>query len=231
MSLRYITGVIVATLEIFNPISTYTLPTMVNLKRKQQNRDAQRRYREKKKREMNQSRPELELTPEANDVSSSCPASLAQEPACSTTATQSTLDSTQGKLIRSRSLSHRLKYLGLLKDAFCRGQKTSSISTVSRDPDPWQQATNVDMATPWPLQSKTGTNPRSEIGSNSTTTLQTLQPQSSMLMRLVNSTFQKREEFMRKKNSLRVKQLRTQTKLCRHELEMWCLRRKLAELG
>ncbi len=68
---------------------------MPNKKRQQQNREAQRRYREKKKRE-NQQRADLELTPEANGVNTSYPTSSLQEPACPTTATQSTIDLSQG---------------------------------------------------------------------------------------------------------------------------------------
>jgi len=81
---------------------------MPNKKRQQQNREAQRRYREKKKRE-NQQRADLELTPEANEVNTNYPISSLQEPACPTTATQITIDNSQGRLICSLTVLFRQK--------------------------------------------------------------------------------------------------------------------------
>jgi len=99
MSICYIACVIAATLSYCQRFPTPTPKAMPSNRRKQQNRDAQRRYREKKKRELDQKRSHPDPIPTLNDISSSCLASPIQRASCPTTATQSAVGDSQGKLI------------------------------------------------------------------------------------------------------------------------------------
>lgn len=196
---------------------------MPNKKRQQQNREAQRRYREKKKRE-NQQRADLELTPEANEVNTNYLTSSMQEPACLTTATQNTVDNSQGRLRCSLIVFYRQKCRWWLLDAFIGEQSRSSTSTISREyQDAWRQPTNVDLAASWPPPLEPDTFPMS--------TLQTSQPQNSVYMMLVKSAFQSHKQVMQRKYKLAVKRYQIQSGLRLDQLEKLRLERTLAELG
>jgi len=51
------------------------------------------------------------------------------------------------------------------------------------------------------------------------------------MLRALGVIFEKRDRFIKRRNQLGVKKLQTLTQLRRDELEMWRLKRELADLG
>ena len=70
-----------------------------------------------------------------------------------------------------------------------------------------------------------------EIDTSSVKDLQLLQPQSSMFMTIMDSAFQKQRQYVRKQSMLKVKKLRTQTKIRQNQFEMLLLNQRLLELS